>query len=125
MSHKPKSMSDLIDFTVVPDAPIPGPSGRRLTIMSALATGWLPWGVQWTPDLQFAWDYSDTHPQSDIEPRPQNYRFILSCGHVMRIKEAQMFVSAGLLQAGHNHRFEETLIITDAGRAWLERNWIS
>lgn len=81
-------------------------SKRRIAIMSALATGWLPWGVEWHPALVHV-----------------GREFILCCGHVMGLKEAQLFVSNGLLTIGKDRHGSDGLVITDAGRAWLEWNW--
>jgi hypothetical protein len=85
---------------------------RRLNIMSALATGWLPWGVKWKAELVLS-------PGS----RRKAARYILCCGHSLRRQEAQLFVSAGLLDAGVREGGILTLVITGAGRVWLEANW--
>lgn len=111
-------MADVIDFFVVDGAAEPKPSPRRLTMLSALATGWLPWGIETHPSLTFSWDEND-------RGRATGFGFILCCGHTMKPKEAQQFVSAGLLQAGKTRHGEEGLVITEAGQHWLERNWIS
>jgi len=79
-------------------------SRRRLNIMSALATGWLPWGVEWSKEITM-----------------HGREYILCCGHTMRAKEAQAFVDAGLLMAGGG--VKPSLVITDAGREWLKLNW--
>lgn len=113
-----KSISDVLDFSVSPDAPSPKATKRRLTMMSALATGWLPWGVQWHPSLTF-------FPAHQSLGARVPHEFILCCGHVMRQKEAQEFVSAGLLKAGTDRHGGEALVITDAGMTWLDKNWIS
>lgn len=81
-------------------------SKRRIAIMSTLATGWLPWGIEWSKAL--------------VRHRRE---FILCCGHVMGVKEAQHFVDHGLLTIGTDHHGADGLVITDAGRAWLEWNW--
>lgn len=79
---------------------------RRVAIMSTLATGWLPWGVEWFTALT-------RHRRS----------FILCCGHVMGVKEAQHFVDHGLLTIGADQFDRDGLVITDAGRSWLQWNW--
>ncbi|MDH2313121.1 hypothetical protein [Methylobacterium brachiatum] len=92
-------------------------SRRRLDIMSMLATGHLPWGVDWHPWLT----------------RSGN-EWIMCCGHVLKFAEAQAFVTAGLLTpAGSGARIHNThliadakpgdLVITAAGRVWLQQNW--
>jgi hypothetical protein len=87
-------------------------SKRRLAIMSMLATGWLPWGVRW--------DHGDGFANLPLCGR----KYIMCCGHVMGEKEAQKFVDAGLLMAGPPDRFgRPTLVITDAGKPWLNQNW--
>lgn len=92
-------------------------SKRRIAIMSALATGWLPWGVEWHPSLTLAWDYS-AKTLKPIQPE-----FILCCGHAMTVREAQLFVTHGLLTIGKTRHGNDGLVITDAGRAWLQFNW--
>jgi hypothetical protein len=92
-------------------------SKRRVSIMSALATGWLPWGVEWHPSLTLCWDYSDK------TLKPISPEFILCCGHVMRVPEAQTFVDHGLLTIGKDQHGKDGLVITDAGRAWLQGNY--
>lgn len=83
------------------------PTRRRLTIMSTLATGWLPWGRQWEPHLVLL-----------------GREYFLCCGLTCGAKEAQAFVDAGLLRAGSVDRFERpTLVITPAGLSWLQSNW--
>jgi hypothetical protein len=92
------------------------PSRRRLDIMSALTTGWLPWGVDWR-------DHRGGEPVSLPLCKRE---YILCCGHVLRTKEAQAFVDAGLLMDGgfeEGERGRPTLVITDAGKHWLTRNW--
>ncbi len=89
------------------------PSRRRLDIMSALATGCLPWGVA---------DFFEPkeHPSLSLCGR----RYVLCCGHVLERKEAQAFVDAGLLWSGPPDRFgRPTLVITAAGGQWLAANW--
>lgn len=88
--------------------------------MSALATGWLPWGVQWNPSLTLAHDVSDKYPFNGVRPH-----FVLCCAHKMAPKEAQQFVSAGLLTAGVDLHGGEALVITEAGKTWLAQHWIS
>ncbi len=117
-SQRAKKMADLIDFTVVEAASEPSPTKNTLTIMSTLATGHLPWGIEWHPSLPLSWDYSKGHPV-----RACKYEFSLCCGHVLRPREAQQFVSAGLLAAGKTQHGEDGLVITDAGKGWLEKNW--
>lgn len=92
------------------------PTKRRIAIMSALATGWLPWGVQWDAYLPLVWSLSD-------KGRPTKPEFILCCGHVMRPKEAQLFVDNGLLKLGEPQGGRDTLVITPAGRTWLQFAW--
>lgn len=116
----------LVDFSIVPADRTAGPDGgpgylerraaiaarirptrRRLTIMSTLATGWLPWGREWYPRLVLI-----------------DRKYFLCCGHDLNVKESQAFVDAGLLTCGPSDRFGRvTLVITDAGRSWLESNW--
>jgi hypothetical protein len=87
---------------------------RLRSIFSMLATGWLPWG--------FDWDHGDGFP--NLPWCPPHY--IMCCGHVLTVKRAQQLVSAGLLDAGKPDRFgRPTLVITWAGRTWLEGNWPS
>lgn len=118
--REPKPMTEVIDFAVIDGAEVPKRSSRRLTMMSALATGWLPWGVEWHPSLTLSHEVSEQYPFNPIRPH-----FVLCCGHTMKMKEAQAFVSAGLLTAGVSRHGDEALVITPAGEAWLERNWIS
>lgn len=88
------------------------PSARRRNILSYLATGWLPWGVPWTrlPDgrgclIWSGWDYP------------------VCCGHVVKPREAQDMVCAGLVEAGPAIEQRPTLVITKAGREWLTAVW--
>jgi hypothetical protein len=80
------------------------PTRVKLSIMSALATGWLPWGVNWQRNLGY-----DGKTAS------------LCCGHTLSRNETAAFLAAGLLrpEADDPNRLE----ITDAGRQWLGRNW--
>lgn len=80
------------------------PNRKKLTIMSALATGWLPWGV--------AWPYG-------VSRSGQGYA--LCCGHKLSAAAAAAFIAAGLLKAQADE--PRKLEITDAGREWLARNW--
>jgi hypothetical protein len=90
-----------------------GKSKRRIAIMSALATGWVPWGVDMR---QRGRVYADL-PLCRRE-------YVLCCGHVFGRKEAQLFVDTGLLMPGPPDLFDRpALIITDAGRVWLQMNW--
>lgn len=73
--------------------------------MSTLATGWLPWGVEWSKEITM-----------------HGREYILSCSHVLGAKEAQAFVDAGLLMASADS-VKPGLVITDAGREWLKLNW--
>jgi hypothetical protein len=113
---KRKSILDVLCFDGNKDWPAPKPSKRRLTIMSALATGWLPWGIEWHPSLPLANDYGK-------DMRPIRYEFPLCCGHVMKPAEAQQFVDAGLLTLGTSRHGEDALVITETGKAWLAQNW--
>ena len=96
---------------------------RRLDIMSMLATGWLPWGTRW--------DHNGDAPCLPLSPRSRrDFRpalraeYIMCCGHVMKPAEAQQFVDAGLLMAGAPDKHgRATLVITEAGKCWLEINW--
>ncbi len=114
---KRKTIHEVLRFDSAARGPEPKPNKRRLTIMSALATGWLPWGVEWHPSLPLTCDYSDK------DFRPIRYEFPLCCGHVLKPREAQEFVDAGLLVEGKTQHGDEGLVITDAGRVWLERHW--
>ena len=88
------------------------PTRMRLNIMSALTTGWLPWGVKF-------WEANET-PEITLCGR----EYILCCGHVLREKVAQQFTDAGLLTAGQRDKFDRpTLVITPAGREWLTAGW--
>lgn len=88
------------------------PNRKRLNIMSMLATGWLPWGIEWASDGE-----TPNLPLCDG-------RYIMCCGHTLDAKEAQEFVSAGLLAAGEPDRFgRPTLVTTQSGKVWLQRHW--
>lgn len=80
------------------------PTRVKLTIMSALATGWLPWGVEWPYGVSRS-----------------GKGYALCCGHTLSAAAADAFIAEGLLKAkeGEEHKLE----ITDAGRQWLGRNW--
>lgn len=106
MAEKP--LRELLTFDVTEDPKTVKATKRRLTIMSTLATGWLPWGVEWGAAL----------------PRYENH-FPLCCGHSMKRAEAQLFASAGLLEPGVDRHGGEALVITEQGKAWLGQNWIS
>lgn len=80
------------------------PTRVKLSIMSALATGWLPWGVNWQRNL--AYDGKTAG---------------LCCGHVLSRAETAAFLAAGLLRP--EEADPQRLEITDAGRQWLGRNW--
>jgi hypothetical protein len=101
------------------------PNKMRLNIMSALATGWLPWGVQWFSGKEpaLSWIKSTDWPKSDGTSHRLPGRFALCCGHTLRPKVAQEFIDAGLLEAGPPVEGVPSLIITEAGRVWLSENW--
>ncbi|BAQ50371.1 hypothetical protein [Methylobacterium aquaticum] len=80
-------------------------SRKLLVILSTLANGALPWGVEWERFI----------PRHGDE-------WILCCGHVLGFKEAQAIVSAGLLTLCASGP-SGSLTITPAGREWLVRNW--
>ena len=80
------------------------PNRKKLTIMSALATGWLPWGVQWPHGVS-------RHGQG----------YALCCGHTLSPAAAAAFIAAGLIISKPSE--PRKLEITDAGRQWLARNW--
>jgi hypothetical protein len=87
-------------------------SKRRKNIMSMLATGWLPWGIEW----------------SDRDPVPclplVGRQYVMCCRHALKAMEAQDFVDAGLLESGPlDWAGRPTLVITDLGKAWLQRVW--
>jgi len=87
------------------------PTRRRLNIMSMLATGWLPWGVKWSAP-------------GEIPSLPlSGTKYIMCCGHVLRRKEAQEFVTAGLLTAVNRNDSRPALGLTAAGLIWLQGNW--
>lgn len=89
---------------------------KLLTIMSALATGWLPWGIKNEPQLSLC------GPTSEDEQE----EFILCCGHTLSVEEFDELAKAGLLSYGELDKFgRNTAVITEDGRAWLEQNWIS
>lgn len=84
------------------------PTRKRLHILSALATGWLPWGVKWPYGLS-----------------RHGSRWILCCGHTLSFAQAQALVAAGLLIECKNFRDENALAITKAGKIWLQSHWPS
>ncbi|NIJ40374.1 hypothetical protein FHS78_000644 [Parvibaculum indicum] len=104
------------------------PKKKYLTILSALATGWLPWGVQRRTTELVLLDGSDgwIDPFSARRVGRRPASFGLCCGHDLSLKEAEAFVEAGLLE-----RFvrevdgRECLRITESGKRWLADNWIS
>lgn len=87
------------------------PTKRRKNIMSMLATGWLPWGIDWR--------------HNGVAGLPLcGDAYVMCCGHELKKKEAQAFVDAGLLEAGPLDRMgRPTLVITPAGRDWLSWVW--
>lgn len=93
---------------------------KRKNIMSMLATGWLPWGVDWR-------EKGRTYgvlPLCAGDPPKASGRYIMCCGHSMSWREAQDFVDAGLLMdGGKDTHGRPVLVITEAGRAWLAANW--
>lgn len=102
---------DLRHHRSMSDCPVKR-SKRRIAMMSMLATGHLPWGPDWTDPDGFA-----------CLPLCGG-RYIMCCGHVMQRREAQLFVDHGLLVAGPSGLDgRPTLVITEAGRAWLAHNW--
>lgn len=89
------------------------PSRRRVNIMAALVTGWLPWGVDWR------------EPGTDRAVLSLCGRdYILCCGHVLKPGEARKFVAAGFLKDGGTDRHGQVaLVCTDAGRVWFGVHW--
>jgi hypothetical protein len=88
------------------------PTTKLINIMSALATGWLPWGIEWR----------DGHALPNLPLCGREY--ILCCGHTLSRAAAQALVDAGLLRdGGHDIGGRPTLAITEAGRVWLQMNW--
>ncbi|WP_395175066.1 hypothetical protein [Roseibium alexandrii] len=82
------------------------PTGRLRTIFSALATGWLPWGIEWKPTMSL-------HKEG----------FILCCDHTLSPAYAGKLAAAGLLELTTD---DHTAVkITEQGRKWLAENWIS
>lgn len=83
------------------------PSRRRKNMMSCLATGWLPWGHKWAARLTLL-----------------DGKYFLCSGHALTLKEAQLFIDAGLLESGPpGPSGDPTLVITPAGRDWLSWVW--
>lgn len=78
----------------------------RLDIMSTLATGWLPWGVEWSPYIT----------------RCGN-EWTLCCGHTLKFRDVSHFVTCGLLEECFDEANRQALRITPAGREWLIANW--
>jgi hypothetical protein len=83
-------------------------------MMSMLATGWLPWGIDWRKD--------EGPPRLSL----CDDEYIMCCGHTWKKKQAQVYVDEGLVARGPTDRFgRECLVITDAGHTWLQQNWPS
>lgn len=85
------------------------PDWNRLVVLSALATGFLPWG-----EIAFP-----TQLAPCIQQRGGRYP-VSSC-FSFTIETVQIFVDAGLLAPAEWS--PDALVITEAGRLWLMENW--
>ena len=91
------------------------PTTKILTIFSAMATGYLPWGVKLREtDLTRSgrtrmFEYGDKPPHS----------WPLCCGFVFTDEEVEILLQAGLLtQIG-----KDKMRLTAQGKQWLADNW--
>ncbi|MGY0793111.1 hypothetical protein ACW7BJ_27410 [Azospirillum argentinense] len=82
---------------------------NRLIVMSALATGYLPWGEKAFPNQKT--------PCLSLK----SGRYPVAACYAFTIETAQTFVDAGLL--GPAEGSGEALVITETGRMWLLENW--
>lgn len=93
------------------------PNRRSLNMMSMLATGWLPWGVDWQ-----GLPVEDQPPPPFIALDSDGRRYVMCCGHSWTRREAQAMADAGLVAPGW-WTDAPVLTITEAGRIWLAENW--
>lgn len=92
---------------------VPYPRQTELNILSYLASGFLPWGL----DMR-RWGAADISKHGR--------KWIMCCGHTLTLKRAQVFVDAGLLMPGPPDARKDgkpTLVITPAGKEYLQLWW--
>lgn len=94
------------------------PTPKLMNILYALANGRLPWGVDWHPYIPLCAGLIDDETNEEYEG------YVLCCGHTIKHHtESSPLVGAGLLLAGVPDKHgRPTLIITKAGRAYLDEH---
>ena len=101
------------------------PTKKLLTIMSALATGWLPWGVEWKPELHYMPSEKPRYdPISGLTFGGSSACYALCCGHTISPKKSKEMIAAGLLEP-FERSGQKFLRITERGKSWLGQYWIS
>lgn len=85
---------------------------RRVAMMTMLATGWLPWGIEWKPPLA-------------AKPRMPKVdgRFVMSCGYRIGGPEAKRMVAAGLVLVEKTEDGRDALVLGPNGQSWLQEYW--
>ncbi|KAF0135480.1 MAG: hypothetical protein FD152_1321 [Xanthobacteraceae bacterium] len=85
---------------------------RRVAMMTMLATGWLPWGIEWKPPLA-------------AKPRmpKSNGRYVMSCGYSIGRAEAQRMIAAGLVVIEKDEGGRDALVLGPNGQQWLKEYW--
>jgi len=96
----------------VTERPVIRHTRRRVAMVTMLATGWLPWGIEWgNPD----------HPKPRM-PKVDG-RFIMSCGYTMGASEARRMAAAGVVSIEQMSTGREALVLGPNGQQWLQEYW--
>lgn len=91
------------------------PTKRLVNLMVTLATGFLPWGIDWRHKMD------DGSLQCGIQ-RHSGRDFILCCGHTFKPATIMALVRRGFLTRGKKRDGTAELIATERGKRWAWRH---
>lgn len=93
-------------------------SEKLIHMMSALATGWMPWGIQMS---EAAFPLCEGSPDDEDGGMPL---YIMCCYYTLSVEEAEPLLQAGIVDNGPQDEFgRPSIVITQRGREWLKDVW--